>query len=114
MSNRSQEDELTYGIDYPSPDGDHMALSIKIGKKVYSFVGAEAEAIQAYLDKKVLEARIDGINEAHEKILEIVFTYTGGDGLENFCDVDDISRVAMSWKVDRIAELKAKQTKEER
>jgi hypothetical protein len=58
-------------------------------------------------DRRELEtaAKIEGINEAHKEILEIVYTYTGGEGLENFCDVDDVSRVAMSWKIDRIKEL---------
>ena len=65
--------------------------------------------ITADRKRVALEARIQGIEEAHKVILGIVFAYTGGEGLENFCDVDDVSRLAMSWKVDRIAELKAQQ-----
>ena len=68
------------------------------------------DRIMAMVESHTQQARIAGINEAHERILEIVYTYTGGEGLENFCDVDDVSRVAMSWKVDRIAQLTSKES----
>jgi 1,4-dihydroxy-2-naphthoyl-CoA synthase len=77
------------------------------GIKVTSFdeILINRPKLEAAIQQHIVEAKIDGINEAHKEILEIVYTYTGGEGLENFCDVDDVSRVAMSWKVDRIAEL---------
>jgi len=66
------------------------------------------QLITADRKRVALEARIQGIEEAHKEILSIVFTYTHHEE-PNFCDVDDVSRVAMSWKVKRIAELKAQQ-----
>jgi len=52
----------------------------------------------------IREAKIEGIEEAHKKILEIVYTYIHPDE-PNYCDVDDVSRLSMTWKIDRISEL---------
>ena len=58
--------EVTYGYDPASPDGDYSALSIKIGKKVYSFVGEEAEAIDQYVHQKTIEACISSFKKARK------------------------------------------------
>lgn len=57
------------------------------------------------IKKMLAEAQIKGIEEAHKEIMESAYAYTGEDELSDFCGVDDLSRVAMSWKVDRIKEL---------
>jgi hypothetical protein len=50
---KTTDDELkqvSYGIDPASPDGDYMALSIRINQEVFTYVGKEAEAITAYAE----------------------------------------------------------------
>ena len=74
---------------------------------------SKTEQIMQLIDSAITEARIRGIEEAHKEILERAYTYTGEDELSDFCGVDDLSRVAMSWKVDRIKELKNNTTKQE-
>lgn len=49
---------ITYGLDY-SEGKDETVLSIGIDNKAYVFTGDEAEAIEAYKDNAVLEARLD-------------------------------------------------------
>ena len=71
------------------------------------------EQIIQLIDSAITEAQIRGIEEAHKEILEMAYSYTGEDELSDFCGVDDLSRVAMSWKVDRIKELKNNTTKQE-
>jgi hypothetical protein len=56
MSNNTS-DELTYGVDKGSPDGDMTAIYIKKGKTLFTFVGDEAEAIEALIAHKVNEAK---------------------------------------------------------
>lgn len=43
--------EITYGVDMGSPDGDETALTIRKGKKLFTFVGEEAEVINALISK---------------------------------------------------------------
>ena len=80
-------------------------------KRVEKDILNTKQAIIALIQQKQLEARIQGIEEAHKEILNTVFTYTHHEE-PNFCDVDDVSRVAMSWKVKRIAELEQNLLKE--
>ena len=60
--------EITYGIDEGSPDGDMTALTIKWGKKLFTFVGEEAEAVQALLLRERLDElkRLDKLKTVYE------------------------------------------------
>ena len=98
MTNYNERlDEILKDYFWPDDVGESQSLQEihDAAKQAITLLVAERERI----------ARIAGIEEAHKEILEIVYADTGGEGLENFCDVDDVSRVAMSWKVERIAEL---------
>ncbi len=117
MTPTEQDKELRAAIvnyrikcDYYLSDRDEGVISQEeYETAISSELDAVIELIIADRKRVALEARIAGIDEAHKEILEIVYAYTGGEGLENFCDVDDVSRLAMGWKLRRIAELKAQQ-----
>jgi hypothetical protein len=54
---QNDSEKITYGFDKGSPVGDYSSLAIKKGSRVYLFSGEEADAITAYKDKAVEEAR---------------------------------------------------------
>jgi hypothetical protein len=63
MSNTPDNEELTYGFDPASPDGDYASLIIKTESGLYTYVDAEAEAIMELIHQhdnqlrtKLLEA----------------------------------------------------------
>lgn len=59
---------VAYGIDKASPGGDELAISIGVGKKVSTFVGDEARAILAVINKAKVEE--NEYHWHHQKAIE--------------------------------------------
>lgn len=51
----TEQTELTVGFDKGSPEGDYSALTINYKGKLYQFIGDEADAILALINKEVAE-----------------------------------------------------------
>lgn len=72
MTTQSEQDELTYGFDSASPNGDMTALTIRLGTRVYTYVGEEADAIMQLIHQRELsllaevEKRVIGVNEPED------------------------------------------------
>lgn len=64
--------EISYGIDKGSPNGDYTALSIRDGKKLFTFVGEEAEAITNLIQTLEKKAYENGLHDG-EQVATFVF-----------------------------------------
>ncbi len=61
--NVNNTDDIVYGIDKGSPNGDYTALSIRHKNKIFTFVGDEAEVIIDLIE----QVKADAYNDGYEK-----------------------------------------------
>lgn len=65
---KNTTDEITYASVKAISGGDYSALTIRIGDKLFTFIGEESEAIEALISnrEKLLLDRVEGLAELTE------------------------------------------------
>lgn len=89
-------DKLVYGIDKGSPDGDMSALTIRKGNKLFTYVGEEYEAIQAYCYQQAMDMLPEKKKDTSAEDLR-AGTFTRGQDLEVYGynqAIDDVRQKA--------------------